>query len=84
MAISERDVEHVSERLRSGVVPESRLPKPTLEPLLVLEGSVPEGWKDGIYGMPGTAERQEGNETGGPRARNGRIVRNGRNARNGE
>lgn len=27
-------------------------PKPTLEPLPVLEGSVPEGWKDAIYDDP--------------------------------
>ena len=27
-------------------------PKPALEPLPVLEGSVPEGWKDAIYDEP--------------------------------
>ena len=28
-------------------------PKPTLEPLSILEGSVPEGWRDAIYDEPG-------------------------------
>ncbi len=27
-------------------------PKPTLEPLPVLEGCVPEGWKDAVYDEP--------------------------------